>query len=310
MTAVFDELMGHVFELGNVSPMRRLLIVCGALAVMLAAGAIDSATRNSADWSVLYAVCVGIIAWYGGLWPGLAAAALAALISMATAIVGGGATAAGELLSALPIGFMLGLFAATLAFLHGVIRRTNELARTDPLTGLANSRAFREAVETDLVRARRYGYAISLAYLDVDDFKLVNDRQGHERGDELLVTLSGALSGQTRATDLVSRIGGDEFVILMPYTDEEGARTVLAKVRRGWAGALRSGGFDTDVSAGVVAFLTPPADVDAMIGLADETMYAAKRSGKARTEFATFQEASPVAAIRAVDAEARVAAAR
>lgn len=285
---MLEDLLGRVLATGYTSPRRRVLIVGVAFAVMFAVGFVDNMTGNVAEWSVVYAACVAVIAWYGGMAPGLIAAALSAAMSLATAIVGGGPAAVGEMLAALPIGFVLGLFAATLAFLHDVLRRTSDLARTDPLTGAVNTRAFDESAEAELAMLRRYGVVFSLAFFDMDDFKQVNDRFGHAAGDALLRMFVETMDRQTRVNDVVARVGGDEFVLLMPHTDSEAARVVLTKLRGEVETSMREYAWDADVSAGTVTFESAPDSVDDVLRIADRAMYDAKAAGKGRTEFRVF----------------------
>jgi diguanylate cyclase (GGDEF)-like protein len=295
---MLDDLLGRVFATGDIPSRRRAFIVGAAFAIMVAVAMIDLETGNSLEWSVAYAACVAIIAWYGGAAPGLIAAALSAALSLTTALVGGGPAAAGETLAALPIGFVLALFAATLAFLHDALRRSNDLARTDSLTGAANVRAFREAAGSELERLRRYDVVFSLAFFDMDDFKEVNDRLGHAAGDDLLRMFVDTMEGQTRGIDVVARVGGDEFVLLMPHTGADAARAVLAKVRAEARAHMRENGWDADVSAGSVTFETAPDSVDDVLRMADDAMYEAKHAGKGRTEFRVFSGvASTTAAI-------------
>ncbi len=159
--------------------------------------------------------------------------------------------------------------------------RERSLSRTDSLTGLPNSRGFYEAASGELVRSARYRRPVTLAYLDVDDFKAVNDRFGHARGDTLLVAIAQVLRQASRASDLVGRIGGDEFAILYPETDRAAAEAVLQNMQSRLRDLLkteREG--PLTLSIGVVTFATPPAEVETLVRQADALMYAVKSSGK------------------------------
>jgi diguanylate cyclase (GGDEF)-like protein/PAS domain S-box-containing protein len=114
--------------------------------------------------------------------------------------------------------------------LEDALAKEQEAATTDALTHLANRRAFYAAGETEVRRARRYQRPLALAYLDLDNFKAVNDGLGHEVGDALLVTVAALVRGNVRSTDMVARLGGDEFAVLLPETDDAAARTVMEKV--------------------------------------------------------------------------------
>jgi diguanylate cyclase (GGDEF)-like protein len=153
-------------------------------------------------------------------------------------------------------------------------------ARVDPLTGVANQRAFREAAELELARARRTGGPFSLLYLDVDDFKRVNDTHGHARGDELLRAVGQAALGAIRVTDVAARLGGDEFAVLLPGATAEQCRVAAERLRRQLSDASRAIALEVTFSVGGATFERPPASVDAMLHGADEAMYRVKRDAK------------------------------
>ena len=127
-----------------------------------------------------------------------------------------------------------GLYLVVLGLL-GMMRReragNRRAAATDRLTGAANARAFEETAWLEVERARRYGGPISVAYLDIDDFKGINDALGHGEGDHVLAQTGHVLRSTLRATDTAARIGGDEFAVLMPETDAAGAAALMERVR-------------------------------------------------------------------------------
>lgn len=161
-------------------------------------------------------------------------------------------------------------------------------ARMDSLTGLLNRRAFWEITEEEVERCKRHNRPVSIAYIDVDDFKLVNDRYGHRTGDRFLLTLSKTLNKGSRVTDKVARVGGDEFAILMPETGEEGAKTVLDRLSK-LTQVMNQHLFSITVSIGIVTFLKAPVNAEAMISEADRLMYLGKKNGKNRIETHTVR---------------------
>jgi diguanylate cyclase (GGDEF)-like protein len=108
--------------------------------------------------------------------------------------------------------------------------RLHLLATADVATGLHNRRGFNELTDAEIKRSLRHGRALSLLYLDVDDFKNINDRYGHSVGDAVLTMIADLLRSAVRAEDVIARIGGDEFAILLPETDHEGAAAVAANI--------------------------------------------------------------------------------
>jgi diguanylate cyclase (GGDEF)-like protein len=164
------------------------------------------------------------------------------------------------------------------------LRRSHDqerkLARTDDLTGVINRRSFFEASQHEINRARRHKHPFTVAYMDVDDFKLINDRYGHSIGDMVLRCVAQTIKSNIREIDVVARLGGDEFVILMPETGEEAAQLVVARVHGNVMDKIREYGWPITFSIGVVTWSSPPRTVDVMLKQADDAMYGVKNSGK------------------------------
>jgi diguanylate cyclase (GGDEF)-like protein len=167
------------------------------------------------------------------------------------------------------------------ARLHEVVR---EQAVTDELTGLVNRRRFVEALESEIARASRLGAPLSLLFADLDDFKRVNDCRGHAAGDDALRTFADLLRDALRGIDTAARMGGEEFAVLLPGTELEGAAAVAERIRTELSDraiqrdAVGGGGLTTSI--GVVQYRsgTP----DELIRRADAALYRAKEQGKNR----------------------------
>lgn len=178
---------------------------------------------------------------------------------------------------------VLSALSAEIAHGQGLLR----LAMTDALTGALNRRAFRDLAEKECARARRRGTMLSLLVFDIDHFKQVNDRFGHAAGDDVLRILVRQLEATIRADEILGRIGGEEFAIMLPGTDAGGAR-ILADRMREQIGALCpvvvAGGaaIAFTISIGVTACDPARESLDAMLRRADAAMYAAKRAGRDR----------------------------
>ncbi len=188
-----------------------------------------------------------------------------------------------------------------LVFLTGLIAQRQRLAlaaaetraRTDALTGLANRAAFEERLEQEIERVVRYGHPLSLALLDLDDFKQVNDLYGHLAGDDALRRVGRELAGAIRRVDLAARLGGEEFAVLLPET---GTTEALALVRR-LGGAIRLPSDDTPSLTASAGVATCPAHADRsedLLAAADEALYRAKRAGKDRTMVAETTHPDPL----------------
>jgi diguanylate cyclase (GGDEF)-like protein len=172
------------------------------------------------------------------------------------------------------------------AHLHGLVKAQ---AVTDELTGLANRRRFMEVVELELKRAERFQSPLGLLLVDLDDFKLVNDRFGHGTGDEVLRTLSDVFRESLRDVDLAARLGGEEFAVLLPETDYAGAAGVAERLRASLASieleTPDAERFGVTASFGVGVY--PEAQsVDELLRTADAALYRAKAEGKNRVALA------------------------
>ena len=165
-------------------------------------------------------------------------------------------------------------------------RREEQLAaRTDFVTGAVNARYFNELLQMEITRIRRYPHPITLVYVDVDNFKLVNDLFGHKMGDEVLRCIATELKAQLRITDTVARLGGDEFVMLLPSTRQPEARLVVSKVYASLIETMRRKNWPVTFSMGVVTCEFSPYSAEQLVNMADELMYEVKNSTKNNIRF-------------------------
>ncbi len=247
-------------------------VTLAGLAVAAAITVLDWAAGPRASLSILLVFPVLAVGW----WATTAHASAIGILAAATGLAIGRDSA--DAWTALALLTVL-LAAATLpGRLRHALAHQAEAAATDPLTGALNRRAFQEAAERERLRAERRSEPISVAYLDLDGFKEVNDLQGHQTGDRVLEEVAKRVLETIRGTDLFCRIGGDEFVLLLPDTDTRQAAAVLRRARS------RMGTQHAPVtsSVGIATFRIVPTTVGAMIDVADDLMYQAKRQGKDR----------------------------
>jgi diguanylate cyclase (GGDEF)-like protein len=159
------------------------------------------------------------------------------------------------------------------------------LAHSDNLTKLMNARAFYERLEYELARAQRYGNPLTIGYLDLDNFKTVNDHLGHRAGDNVLCLIADLLRSLVRSSDALARLGGDEFAIILTETDREQSRTVFAKILAVLKEKMKEKEIPITASIGVVSYPENTLSAEDLISCADSIMYQAKEAGKNRVEF-------------------------
>jgi diguanylate cyclase (GGDEF)-like protein len=260
----------------------NLLIALAASGMVAVIGYVDHLTGAEISFSIFYLLPVAFAFWQGGLWPGLATATAGAAAWLIADL------SAGHRYSHYIIPYwnslMRGLIFLAVGMLLVRLKRTLErethLATRDALTGIGNWRHFETIADRELGRARRSGKPFSAAYIDIDNFKTVNDSLGHRAGDTLLVWVAQVLQESVRTIDCVARLGGDEFAVLMPETEREGARVVVERIRRMAEETAQKNYGAATLSVGLVTFMRTPASIDEMIRTADDLMYNVKKGGK------------------------------
>jgi diguanylate cyclase (GGDEF)-like protein len=255
--------------------LSRGALFGGAAAVLLVITGLSYVGGAALGLPILYVLPVAAVAWFGGRRPGLVTAGLAALFWLGLdriprAGAGDGLVVWNALIRAGGLGALAHFLADAAAELR--------YARTDYLTGIANSRAFYDAVQLESRRAQRYGGAFSLLYLGVDDLRAVNDRFGHPVGDALLRSVALTLRTRMRSTDVVARLGADHFAILLPETDAEAAQGVLRKLEAMLTAISEKGPWSSGFSVGAASFMVPPESVESAMNRAQDLMYAARRT--------------------------------
>jgi diguanylate cyclase (GGDEF)-like protein len=258
------------------------------------------------SFAVFYLLPIWLAAWWGGFAVGILFSLASALAWHVVGVAHAPGTAVYVHLWNGVVRF--GFFAITsglIAQLRTTLLHQRSLAQTDPLTGVANGRTFYERAQGEIQRSDRSGRPFTVAYLDLDNFKQVNDRRGHLAGDELLRQVARTMRRHTRAVDLIARLGGDEFVLLLPETDGPGALASLTRLRTALLREAARGGWPVTFSVGAATFLRPPGDVDVVIRRVDALMYRVKRGGKNRIEHEVLRDAGEAVAANQPKTERR-----
>ena len=258
--------------------------------LVLVLGVLDYLTGNQIVFSLFYLVPILMVTLAISEMAGVYTSVLSAPILLAAEI------AAGQSYSHPAIYFwntairavFFSFFSYLVAELYQSHRHERQMARTDFISGAYNARFFYELLQVEIDRIRRQPHPFTVVYMDLDDFKRVNDLFGHKVGDSVLRYVSEILHASLRKTDFVARMGGDEFALLLPSTRQADAEVVLAKVRVALEEAMRERSFPVTFSIGVVTCVTPHA-AEQLINMADQLMYGIKNSTKNDIRFMTLE---------------------
>jgi diguanylate cyclase (GGDEF)-like protein len=247
-------------------------------------GLADYLTGPEIAFSLFYIVVIALMAWTtADVGLSVASALLGACIWLAAEWFAGSTSTDVVMLWNAATRLVIFIGAGVLICrLRRALDLARTLARTDYVTDVLNARAFDEIAKIEVSRARRYSHALTVAYLDLDNFKSVNDRFGHSQGDDVLRTVASTLRSSLRTSDTVARLGGDEFVVMLPETGYGQAQEALTKLQQSLTEAMQQRRYPVTFSIGAAIFEVPPADVDALIKAADSAMYKAKADGKNR----------------------------
>lgn len=263
------------------SGWRRWVARAICVSVLLLLGLFRVATDAELAFASLALFPVLLIAWIDGKRNGLLVAFLAAGMWVASDMVTGREYSDAWIpwANAATRWMTYSLVAFLAAQVHLQLEREYERATQDALTGLKNRRAFLVAGTSEIERSKRYAHPLAVIFLDLDDFKQLNDTQGHDAGDAALRATATALLGTLRASDQVARLGGDEFAVLLPEIGYDAAVEAGHKISVAIGDALRD--FPpVSVSVGVAWFGEVDQTFPEMLKAADELMYAVKESGK------------------------------
>ncbi|GJJ04273.1 GGDEF domain-containing protein [Duganella rhizosphaerae] len=265
----------------NLSHARQQwLVFSGALAVELAIFVVDYLTGSDIRLHTLYIFPVSVIAlkcerrWLQGV--AFAMSMVLQLVTYAQEKIPSIEYIVDASVAALSL-----LVAMTLAGMARINhQRAIDLATSDELTGIANRRAFIAALDAEIVRQRRSGRALSLAIIDLDGFKALNDTRGHGAGDDALRLLASILARSVRASDLPARFGGDEFAVLMPGMPAGECGHFCKQLTEEVAQRMVEAGFAITASIGFICFEAPPDSSLAAVAQADAAMYRVKEAGR------------------------------
>ena len=243
----------------------------------------NNATPPTARLGILYVIPVLLVTWTDGLIWGIVFGIASIALRETVAIE--------QMPLDTPLPWRIGNAAAYAAVLVVAIAGLRNLRRSqaqlaqlviqDQLTNVLNARAFADRLSEELDRNRRYPGPLALLYMDLDNFKIINDTHGHQTGDAVLRLVADAMRSSVRHSDIVGRLGGDEFAVLMPETDAQLADAAAKRLVAGLRNVFK-GTPNVTASIGVVSCTATDASTDDLLRRADQAMYDAKKMGKDR----------------------------
>ncbi|MBU0674989.1 MAG: diguanylate cyclase [Proteobacteria bacterium] len=268
----------------------KISLICSILVAGLCLG--DIAVGPEISTSIFYIIPIYLEAWYGGR-------RMAYVISFLSAVAWGYAdvTSGSQYSHAWILfwnsGVRLLIFLLIAHFVGGFRQKLKDeeaAADTDVLTGAMNRRAFFERIADEFERARRFHHPVTLAYIDLDNFKTVNDTFGHAKGDQLLQLIVEVIRRNCRKLDLLARIGGDEFTLFFPEADAVAAIGAMEKIRQALLSAMGEHGYPVTFSIGMITSTRAAIDISQIVYMADRLMYEVKKSGKNSIQHLTLDD--------------------
>ena len=272
------------------SKKSKLFLATLGFLLVLFIGLLDYLTGTEVSVVVFYLLPISLVTWYVGRWTGIWASTFSAIIwFIANLKIHYSQSFALYWNELMRLGWFT-VFVLILSAFKNVLEHEKKEAQIDDLTGIGNRRFFNNLMAGELLRASRYRHHFTVAYIDVDNFKVVNDHFGHSTGDSLLRLVAETVKNSIRKSDVIARLGGDEFAILMPETGYESVQRIVTRTQESLLDVMWKNGWPVTFSIGVIIFTIPPNSVDEIVKMADELMYSVKNKGKNSIAYEIFPE--------------------
>jgi diguanylate cyclase (GGDEF)-like protein len=277
--------------LSSLETIPRGWLTIIAVGIVLIIGIVDFISGFELSVSLFYLIPVAIVAWAVGSNTGMVFSVLSAIVWLTSNLL------SGQEFSNLFIGvwntlIRFGFYAVVTTLLAGLKHALEEeqlLANTDPLTGAMNRRSFNEVAERKMIIAEVNRHPYTMVYIDLDNFKTVNDKLGHAIGDLVLKSVVDTIQSQIRNTDFLARLGGDEFAILLTEIDQDNAKLIVERLLSSLLESMKYNAWELTFSIGVLTVLSMPESVDKLVSLTDALMYDVKSKGRNAIRYSTFE---------------------
>ena len=276
--------------LAYLEKLNKLLIIAVGFALIGVIGILDFMTGYELAFSLFYLLPISLVTWLTGRRLGIVMSLVSAVVWFISDVAAGNSYLHPVIYvwnTLMRLGFFV-IVALLLSALKSALESEKELAHKDYLTGAANSRVFYDLLQTEINRSQRYKNPFTIAYIDLDNFKTVNDKFGHATGNQVLHFVVNQIKKNLRKTDVVARLGGDEFALLLPETKQESAQVVLSKLQNHILAGMQESNWPVTLSIGVLTCIDAPQATDEAIRLVDDLMYSVKRASKNGIKYATY----------------------
>jgi diguanylate cyclase (GGDEF)-like protein len=277
--------------LASLEKRSKLFVTAVGFALIGLLGFLDFLTGYEFAFSLFYLIPISLITWLTGRRLGIVASFVSTLVWILSDVA-----AENPYLHIVIYAWniFMGLcFFVIVTFLLSTLRRAleheKELSSTDYLTGAVNSRVFYDSMQTEINRTQRYKNPFTIAYIDLDNFKMVNDEFGHATGDQVLRFVVDRVQKHLRKTDVVTRLGGDEFALLLPETNQESAQVVLSKLQYDILAGMQQNNWPVTLSIGVLTCIDAPSEAEEIIRMVDDLMYSVKHGSKNGIKYASYK---------------------
>ena len=269
---------------------RKWWLTTIAVGIVFVLGVIDYITGFELSFSFFYLIPVTMTAWAVGRDAGLAFSVLSASTWLVSNILSGQSFSNGFIgvwNTLIRFGFYA-VVTVLLAELRHALDEERLLANTDPLTGALNRRSFNEVAEKRMIISEVNRHPYTMVYIDLDNFKTVNDMLGHAVGDLVLKTVVDILQQQIRNTDFLARLGGDEFAVLLSDIDQKHAQSIVQRLQSALVEKMKINEWAITFSIGVLTVLSMPESVDQLVSMTDALMYDVKGKGKNAVQYSVY----------------------
>ena len=278
--------------LASFEKRSKPFVIAVAFALIGVVGILDFLTGYEFEFLLFYLIPIFLVTWITGQRVGILASLVSALVSFISDVAAGKAYSHPLIYvwnTLMEFAFFV-VIALLLSMLKRALEHEKELSNTDYLTGAVNSRVFYDSLQTEINRSQRYKNPFTIAYIDLDNFKTVNDEFGHNTGDQVLRFVVNQVRKHLRKTDIVARLGGDEFALLLPETNQESAQIVLAKLQYDILAETQQNNWPVTISIGVLTCIDTPHAAEEVVKMVDDLMYSVKRGSENDSKYATYTD--------------------